>query len=58
MPSANLIQTSVSGRIQNALYLNGIGVVVKHYDSGSMDPIGVHVLAGSVWYLAGTYFTT
>jgi len=49
---ANAARTAVSA------YLNGTGVVVKHYDSGSMDPIGVHVLAGSVWYLAGTYFTT
>lgn len=49
---ANAARTAISA------YLNGSGVVVKHYDSGSMDPIGVHVLAGSVWYLAGTYFTT
>ena len=47
---ANAARTAISA------YLNGTGVVVKHYDSGSMDPIGIHVLAGSVWYLAGTYF--
>lgn len=39
-------------------YMNGSGVVVKHYDSGTMQQIAVHVLAGSTWYLAGTYFTT
>jgi hypothetical protein len=39
-------------------YMNGSGVVVRHYDSGTMLQMGVHVLAGSVWYLAGTYFTT
>ena len=39
-------------------YMNGSGVVVKHYDSGTMQQIAVHVLAGSTWYLAGAYFTT
>jgi hypothetical protein len=39
-------------------YMNGSGVVVRNYDSGTMLQMGVHVLAGSVWYLAGTYFTT
>lgn len=39
-------------------YLNGFGVVVRNYDSGTMNQMAVHVLVGSVWYLAGTYFTT
>ena len=39
-------------------YLNGTGIVVRHYDSGTMNQAAVHVLAGSIWYLAGTYFTT
>lgn len=58
--AATVAATGLNNGARTAIsaYLNGTGVVVKHYDSGSMDPIAVHVLAGSVWYLAGTYFTT
>lgn len=48
----NLARTSISGTIL------GSAVQIYHYDSGSLDPIAVHVLAGSDWYISGTYITT
>lgn len=57
--AATVAVTGLNNGARTAIsaYLNGTGVVVKHYDSGTMQQIGVHVLAGSDWYLAGTYFT-
>lgn len=57
--AATVAVTGLNNGARTAIsaYLTGTGVVVKHYDSGTMQQIGVHVLAGSDWYLAGTYFT-
>lgn len=58
--AATVAVTGLNNGARTAImaYMNGTGVVVRHYDSGTMNQMGVHVLAGSVWYLAGTYFTT
>lgn len=47
----NLARTSIVGTII------GTTMQLYHYDSGSLDPLGVHVLANSDWYLSGTYLT-
>lgn len=47
----NLARTSIVGTI------TGTTMQLYHYDSGSLDPLGVHVLANSDWYLSGTYIT-
>ena len=58
--AATVAVTGLNNGARTAImaYMNGTGVVVKHYDSGTMQQIAVHVLAGSTWYLSGTYFTT
>jgi hypothetical protein len=58
--AATVAVTGLNNGARTAImaYMNGSGVVVKHYDSGTMQQMAVHVLAGSTWYLAGTYFTT
>lgn len=58
--AATVAVTGLNNGARTAImaYLNGTGVVVRHYDSGTMLQMAVHVLAGSEWYLAGTYFTT
>jgi hypothetical protein len=48
----NGARTAISGTII------GTGVQVYHYDSGTLNNIGVHVLAGSDWYVSGTYITS
>ena len=45
----NGARTAISGTII------GTGVQVYHYDSGILNNIAVHVLAGSDWYVSGTY---
>ncbi len=40
-----------------AATISGTGIQVYHYDSGTLQNIGVHVLAGSDWYVSGTYIT-
>ena len=45
----NGARTAIAGTII------GTGVQVYHYDSGTLQPMGVHVLAGSDWYVSGTY---
>lgn len=47
----NGARTSVMGTI------TGAAVQVYHYDSGTLNNIAVHVLAGSDWYISGTYLT-
>ena len=47
----NGARTAISGTII------GTGVQVYHYDSGTLNNIAVHVLAGSDWYVSGTYIT-
>lgn len=47
----NAARTSIVGTI------TGTSMQLYHYDSGSLDPLGVHVLANSDWYLSGTYIT-
>lgn len=47
----NLARTSIVGTI------TGTTMQLYHYDSGSLDPLGLHVLANSDWYLSGTYIT-
>lgn len=47
----NGARTAISGTII------GSGVQVYHYDSGTLNGIAVHVLAGSDWYVSGTYLT-
>lgn len=47
----NLARTAIVGTI------TGSTMQLYHYDSGSLDPLGVHVLANSDWYLSGTYIT-
>lgn len=47
----NLARTSIVGTI------TGTTMQLYHYDSGSLDQLGVHVLANSDWYLSGTYIT-
>lgn len=47
----NGARTAISGVI------SGTGIQVYHYDSGSLQDIAVHVLAGSDWYVSGTYLT-
>lgn len=49
---ANAARTSVVATI------TGTSIQVYHYDSGTLNPIGVHVLAGSDWYVSGTYLTS
>jgi hypothetical protein len=44
-------RTAISGTII------GTGVQVYHYDAGTLNNIAVHVLAGSDWYISGTYIT-
>jgi hypothetical protein len=58
--AATVAVTGLNNGARTAImaYMNGTGAVVKHYDSGNMLAMAVHVLAGSTWYLAGTYFTT
>jgi hypothetical protein len=48
----NGARTAIAGTIM------GTGVQVYHYDSGSLLGMGVHVLAGSDWYVSGTYITS
>jgi hypothetical protein len=48
----NGARTAISGTIF------GLGVEVYHYDSGTLQNMAVHVLAGSDWYVSGTYITT
>jgi len=48
----NGARTSIAGTIM------GTGVQIYHYDSGSLLGMGVHVLAGSDWYVSGTYITS
>jgi hypothetical protein len=48
----NGARTAISGTII------GTGVQVYHYDSGTLQPMAVHVLTGSDWYVSGTYITT
>lgn len=48
----NGARTAISGTII------GTGVQVYHYDSGTLNGIAVHVLAGSDWYVSGTYITS
>ena len=48
----NGARTAISGTII------GTGVQVYHYDSGTLNNIAVHVLAGSDWYVSGTYITS
>ena len=48
---ANAARTSVVATI------TGTSIQVYHYDSGTLNPIGIHVLAGSDWYVSGTYLT-
>lgn len=48
----NGARTAISGTII------GTGVQVYHYDSGTLNNIAVHVLAGSDWYVSGTYLTS
>jgi hypothetical protein len=45
----NGARTAISGTIF------GLGVEVYHYDSGTLQNMAVHVLAGSDWYVSGTY---
>lgn len=45
----NGARTAIAGTII------GTGVQVYHYDSGTLQPMAVHVLAGSDWYVSGTY---
>jgi hypothetical protein len=47
----NGARTAISGTIF------GLGVEVYHYDSGTLQNMAVHVLAGSDWYVSGTYIT-
>lgn len=47
----NGARTAISGTII------GTGVQIYHYDSGTFNNIAVHVLAGSDWYVSGTYIT-
>lgn len=47
----NGARTAVAGTI------SGTGVQIYHYDSGTLNNIAVHVLAGSDWYVSGTYLT-
>jgi hypothetical protein len=48
----NGARTAIAGTIM------GTGVQVYHYDSGSLLGMAVHVLAGSDWYVSGTYITS
>lgn len=41
-----------------AATISGTGIQVYHYDSGTLNNMAVHVLAGSDWYVSGTYITT
>ena len=45
----NGARTAIAGTI------SGTGVQVYHYDGGTLQNIAVHVLAGSDWYVSGTY---
>ena len=45
----NGARTAIAGTII------GTGVQVYHYDAGTLNNIAVHVLAGSDWYVSGTY---
>jgi hypothetical protein len=45
----NGARTAIAGTII------GTGVQVYHYDSGNLLNMAVHVLAGSDWYVSGTY---
>jgi hypothetical protein len=47
----NGARTAISGTIF------GLGVEVYHYDSGTLLNIANQVLAGSDWYVSGTYIT-
>jgi hypothetical protein len=48
----NGARTAISGTII------GTGVQVYHYDSGTLNDIATNVLAGSDWYVSGTYITS
>lgn len=48
---ANAARTAISARV------NGTGVTVWHYDSGSLLDIASHVLPLSEWNLSATYLT-
>ena len=48
----NGARTAISGTII------GTGVQVYHYDSGTLNDIATNVLAGSDWYVSGTYLTS
>jgi len=45
----NGARTAISGTIF------GLGLEIYHYDSGTLQNMAVHVLAGSDWYVSGTY---
>ena len=47
----NLARTAIVGTI------TGTSMTIYHYDSGTLQDMGVHVLANSDWYLSGTYIT-
>jgi hypothetical protein len=47
----NGARTAISGTIF------GLGLEIYHYDSGTLQNMAVHVLAGSDWYVSGTYIT-
>lgn len=47
----NGARTAISGTIF------GLGLEIYHYDSGTLQNMSVHVLAGSDWYISGTYIT-
>ena len=47
----NAARTSIAG------YVTGSNIVMSHYDSGTLNDLGVHVLANSDWYITGSYFT-
>ena len=47
----NLARTSIMGTI------TGTTMQIYHYDSGTLNGVGVHVLANSDWYISGTYIT-
>jgi len=46
----NLARTQITGNI------TGSTMKLYHYDSGTLQDLGLHVLAGSDWYISATYF--
>lgn len=47
----NLARTEICG------YFSGSAINMYHYDSGTLQDLGQHVVAGSDWYISGTYIT-